>query len=62
MDVRQLEAYGIQSSQDPQKWYEVILGTSETPHRTRCTCRQYVQQGKICEHIEKALGIRALDL
>lgn len=62
MDARQIEAYSFQSPKDPEKWYEVILGTSETPYRTRCTCSNFLQRKQICDHIEKALGIRALDL
>ena len=62
MSIRELNAYAVQSETTPEKWYEVILGTPDTPERTKCSCPDYVHRDKICEHIEKALGIRALDL
>lgn len=62
MAIRELNAYSVQSESNPQEWYEVILATPDTTDKTKCNCDSYVRRDQICEHIEKALGIRALGL
>jgi hypothetical protein len=49
--------YEIQSEKEKDKWYQVRLEPRENEcPKGRCTCAEYLWQGKHCSHIERAVS------
>ena len=54
MTIKAVNAYRVQSENDPDEWYEVVIEPEKTPG-SRCNCEDYVLRDKVCEHIDRAL-------
>ena len=56
------QVYQIQEAPDKKRWYEVNLIPTPKGLEARCSCPEWLWEGKTCKHIERALSCQAYGL
>lgn len=55
MTVEKLNTYKVQSEQDKDKWYQVVLEPKGFWIKGECDCSYYQHLRMHCEHIKRAI-------
>lgn len=62
MPTDEKRTYEIQSEENPDKWYHVVLEKRDSWIKAGCTCAEHIWHGQDCKHIKRAMECYELGL